>query len=154
MTPLNLASICQLAVVYRRVVTRERVTKWNKNDKGDSIRSIDFSLKVSRSRRDDATPFFYYRFSMNRKRLNKEPLIADAFVSPTCRHDFVGLRHPAVRSGRGSGLTPERVTKCLSSREERKRMREEERERAKEGGGGASRRRSLSSHTTSFDPST
>lgn len=28
---------------------------------------------------------------MSRKRLNKEALIADAFFSPTCRFDFVGL---------------------------------------------------------------
>lgn len=81
------------------------MTKWNKNDKGDSgTRSIDFNPKVSRLRRRTS---FFYRFPMSRKRLNKEALIADAFFSPTCRFDFVGLnirqsfeREKAVRTGK------------------------------------------------------
>jgi len=55
-------------------------------------------------------------------------------------------------------VTPKRVTKCLSNYEDREREGEREREKEKkeekeeEEKGGA--RRSLSSHTTSFDPST
>lgn len=90
---------------------------------------LDLSILTLRCRAYVDAPLFFYRFPMSRKRLNKEALIADAFFSPTCRFDFVGLnirqsfeRKKGVRAGKRRGrerVTPERVTKCLSSREER-----------------------------------
>lgn len=71
---------------------------------------LDLSILTLRCRAYVDAPLFFYRFPMSRKRLNKEALIADAFFSPTCRFDFVGLnirqsfeREKAVRTGKRGG---------------------------------------------------
>lgn len=68
---------------------------------------------------------------MNRERLNKEMLIADAFFSPTCRYDFVGLS--IRRSDRGKDRDAWKGDKV--SQQPRR-----EKEREKERAGGRGRR--------------
>ncbi|EFN69648.1 hypothetical protein EAG_11985 [Camponotus floridanus] len=67
------------------------------------------AIASEEGRRGVSTPFGFVipTFPMSRKRLNKEALIADAFFSPTCRFDFVGLnirqsfeKEKAVRTGK------------------------------------------------------